>query len=238
MDISFESNLREWTADMTAFERQQLPFATVMALTATAQDVRAEHKSLLPVIFDRPTRFTMNSLQVTPATKFKLTAQVYFKYPHRGKHYLLPQVEGGSRPVKRFEHLLIQRGLMQHGEYAVPAKGAKLDGFGNLSAGTITQILSQLSASSDAMQWETERSRKRNGKRRARYFVTPPDSRLPRGIWRQRGKAIEPVILFGSGVGYSSRYDFDGISLRSASVRFPLNFDIALYRAMGSARRV
>lgn len=235
MDLSFESNIREWTTWMTDVERNQIPFATASALTRTAKELQEHHRSLLPIIFDRPTRFTMNSLRVTPATKAQPIASVWFKDSSRShSHYLLPQVEGGGRPLKRFEKWLVNRGLMSASERAVPAKGLKLNAYGNISQGTIVQILSQLAISPDAHQWETARSRKRAGPQRARYFV--PKNGLPRGVWRRRGKKLEPVLIFVSGVGYQVRYRFFDISNDFANANFPRNFADALGRALATAR--
>ncbi|MBN9078531.1 MAG: hypothetical protein BGN87_00205 [Rhizobiales bacterium 65-79] len=236
MDISFETNIREWTAWMTDLERNQLPFATALALTNTANGLREYHRDLLPIIFDRPTRFTMNSLRVTPATKASPVASVWFKDSARAQsHYLLPQVEGGGRPLKRFEKWLVNRGLMSASERAVPAKGLRLDAYGNISAGTITQILSQLAASPDAHQWETARSRKRAGPQRARYFV-PRQPGLPRGVWRRQGKKLEPVLIFVSTVSYQARYHFFDLSNAYANAHFPRNFADAMARAIATAR--
>jgi hypothetical protein len=232
MDISFESNIRQWSAAMTSFEREQVPFATALALTNTAKDMRTYHQSLMPVIFDRPTRFTVNSLYYLSARKSDAvaTAGIYFKDSSRfRRHYLMPQVEGGSRPIKRFERWLIGRRIMRAGEFAVPAKGLKLDAYGNVPNGIITQILSQLQASPDAHQWETERSRKRAGKKRARYFV--PQRGLPRGIYRRSGNVVEPVFVFVGGVNYKVRYRFYDLSRDYAAQHFPKNFADAMERA-------
>jgi hypothetical protein len=235
MDLSFESNIREWTAALTDLERNQIPFTTALALTQTAKGLQEYHRDLLPIIFDRPTRFTMNSLRVTPATKAIPVASVWFKDSTRAQsHYLLPQVEGGGRPLKRFEKWLVNRGLMSAGERAVPAKGLRLDAYGNISAGTITQILSQLAISPDAHQWETARSRKRAGARRARYFL--PKNGLPRGVWRQMGKRLEPVLIFVSTVNYQSRYRFFDLSNDYANAHFPRNFVDAMARAVATTR--
>jgi hypothetical protein len=244
MDISFESNFAEWSKDLRGVEREQIPYATFLALNDTAEDVRAEHVRLLPLVFDRPTRYTMNSLLITYARRFAgrefvLKAGVFFKESNRqkyGKHYLMPSVQGGGRPHKRFEYWLIQKGIMSADEYAVPARGVKLDSFGNLSAGTIVQILSQLEATSDATQWQTKRSKKRAGSTRTVYFVAPPNSGWKRGIFRRNGRRIEPVLLFLKDVRYDVRYQFFDISRRVAEARLPVNFQDALAKALASAQ--
>lgn len=238
-DISFESNLRDWTASLTDVQLRQLPFATALALNLTAGDVRNTHKGLLPQIFDRPTRFTLNSLYYVGVSKRsnEMVSTVRFKDSSRSRaHYLMPQVEGGARPHKRFEKWLINRGIMTSDEFAVPAKGVKLDSSGNLSAGTVTQILSQLNVSPDAMQWETEKSRKRAGASRSRYFVPREGSKLKRGVWMRKGKTISPVLIFVTGTNYQIRYRFYDISAREASARFPIRFEEAMIKALATAR--
>ncbi|MBX9456142.1 MAG: hypothetical protein KL863_09025 [Rhizobium sp.] len=238
MDISLESNLAEWTKDLREHQREHVPFATALALTWTANDMKAEHARLLPLVFDRPTRFTMNSLQATPATKQRQRSSVFFRESNThkyGRHYLMPQVQGGTRPHKRFEYWLIRKGIMASDEFAVPARGSKLDSFGNISSGTIVQILSQLEAGPDATQWQTARSKKRAGPSRSVYFVAPDNAGWKRGIWRRSGKRIEPVLLFLKNIRYEQRYAFFEISRQVAVARLPQNFRDALARALASA---
>lgn len=235
--ISFESNINAWLRDMQEYKRQ-VPFATMVALNRTAQDTREHHIALLPVIFDRPTRYTINSLRVIPARKESLVARIEFKERNRSrKHFLVPQVEGGGRPHKAFEGWLIARGLMLPSEYAVPAGGARIDAFGNMSPGQITQIISQLYASPDAMQWVTPRSKKRARGKRGIYFVPKLGSSLKRGVWMRTGaRAITPVLLFVRAPGYTARYDFDGITERHAAMVFPRHFGEAWTRALVNSR--
>ncbi|MGI0527279.1 hypothetical protein [Rhizobium giardinii] len=240
MEFQFQSNIAEWTRDLEDIYKRQIPFATAQALNDTVEDIRDHHRTILPVIFDRPTRYTMNSLRVLKADQRRdLVAGVYFKESNRnGSHYLMPQVEGGGRPRKRFEYWLIQRGIMASNEYAVPASGLKLDAYGNVSAGVITSILSQLAAGPDAFQWETARSKKRAGSSRSRYFVPQQGSSLRRGIWRRKGKnAIEPVFIFVTGVTYRARYAFHEISMSRAQEWFPRNFELRLLAGIEDQRR-
>lgn len=234
LQYDIRSNIAEWSADLDANVARQVPFATAVALTRTARDVREKHQALMPVIFDRPTRFTLNALQVTPATKQTQVASVWFKQPNRMRqHYLVPQVEGGGRRHKAFEKWLIGAGLMQSSEFAVPASGIKLDANGNMSQGMIVQILSQLKASPDATQWETRASRKRAGTSRYRYFVPKPGSGLARGIWRKTSKnRMQPVLIFVSAVKYEKRYPFGQISTDAAEAAFPKRFDEAMLAAI------
>ncbi len=236
--ISFENNIREWTRELEGVQRQ-VPFAASLALNETAKDTRARHKELLPVIFDRPTRFTLNYLQVVPSRKETLVARLEAKdFRNKREHYLAPSVQGGRRNHKGFEKWLIARGLMRPSEFAVPAGGGRFNSFGNMSPGQITQILSQLAASPDATQHETVKSRKRAGSKRGRYFVPQPGSVLARGVWVRNGaRAVKPVLLFVGAPAYRARYDFDGITERHARLVFPRFFEMALERAIATSGR-
>ncbi len=234
--ISFESNIQDWLSRLSDVERKQVPFATVMALTETAMNVR------MSTCWCCPSSLTADALHAEQpegdAGKqiHDALQRVLQDFRNTDRHYLLPQVHGGVRPIKRFEHWLIRRGLMKSDEFAVPAKGMKLNAFGNISPGVITQILSQLAAGPDATQWETKTSRKRQAQTRARYFVPRDGSKLPRGIWRRTDKRIEPVLLFVGSVSYTARYQFCEISNRVASTRMQSNFDLAMARALVTAR--
>lgn len=96
-------------ADVTFITRQlgiaekQIPFLTAYALTKTAQDIKDAEYKLIGQVFDRPTRFTLNSLFVRPATKSNLVASVEFKEGFGSVpawRYLGPHVDGGGRQKK------------------------------------------------------------------------------------------------------------------------------------------
>jgi hypothetical protein len=231
MEFNITSNIADWTKELEQVYQRQIPFATATALNATVDDLKAHHQTILPAIFDRPTRWTINSLQRQKATsRGSLEAGISFKYaPGHRKHYLVPQVVGGARPHKPFEKWLIARGIMMQSEYAVPTSGARLNVNGNMSQGMIVQILSQLAAGPEASLWETAKSRKRAGASRQRYFVPQASSSLKRGVWQRTGKRqIKPVLLFVSAPTYAKRYAFYDISRERSDFLFPRYFELAM----------
>jgi hypothetical protein len=152
--------------------------------------VMPEIKAAISEAFDRPTPYTLNS------TKFEITSTnppiitIYLRQPDRmGRHYLTAQVEGGERAAKGFERAL---GI----GYLMPASGAKLNKYGNISPGQLRQILSVL-GNKGAGGYSfalTSKSSKRNKKQRD-YFQVPDgdDPGLHPGIWRRKaiGKAVK-----------------------------------------------
>lgn len=210
------------------FQQRQVPFVTAYALTKTAQDIREEERRVMAEVFDRPTRFTLNSLFVRPATKANLSAEVYFKEGFGSVpawRYLGPQVEGGPRRHKSFERALIRAGVMRADEFAVPGAGVNLDQHGNMRGGEITRILSQLNASPDPTQNIGARGPRRRSRRNAgRYFLLRGRG-APDGIYhRGSGREIKPVLIFVRSPQYSKRFPFYETARRVFDQRFAARF--------------
>jgi hypothetical protein len=156
--------------------------------------------------------------------------------------YLLPEIAGGARNMKRFERRLQLMGILPPGMFAVPGDGAKLDGYGNIPASTIEQILSALGAAEIYSGYTANRtptSRKRKGRRIAEYFVGSPGG-APLGIYQRfgfaHGSAVKPVLIFVRQPVYRPRYDFQEIAAKVVRDQFPRQFSEAYQRAVATAR--
>jgi hypothetical protein len=130
--LDIRTNFDQVEAALNIAQRQ-VPFALARAMNLTGRDVIGAERDEMSSVFDRPTPFTLNSLRLRPATKQELVAVVELRDSNRPNHYILPQIHGGPRLQKRFEQLLVQRGVMKADERAVPALGAELDSYGNMS---------------------------------------------------------------------------------------------------------
>lgn len=166
--------------------------AAVVALTKTGQAIKKEVQREMTARFDKPGRYTLNSLQLDPATKARREARVWFKEPGRmQQHYLVPQVEGGPRKLKGFE-----RGIGL-GELT-PAMGARMTGAGNVSPGQIRQIMSVLGKAETSAGYSanlTARSARRNLKPRDYVVIRHRHGRLLPGIHQR----------FQTGAGFGAK---------------------------------
>jgi hypothetical protein len=180
MQIKIGSNFEDVRRQF-AHMAKQVNFAGAVALTRTAVDVKAEIVRQLPRIINNPTRYTMNSLRVSKATRQKLFAEVWFKGADAGDpkaplHYLNALITGGKRRTKRFEGRLIMHGKLKRGERLVPipkpAGGAEMDAHGNVNTGQITKILSQLKTAVVQGDYSNASDSKRSAAKRAveQYF--------------------------------------------------------------------
>ncbi len=166
--------------------------AAVVALTKTGQAIKKEMQREMKALFDKPVKYTLNSLQLDPATKARPEARVGFKSPDRmQQHYLVPQVEGGPRKLKGFE-----RGVGL-GELT-PAMGARMTQAGNVSPGQIRQIMSVLGKAETSAGYSanlTARSGRRNLSPRDYVVLHHPHGRLFPGIYQR----------FQTGTGFGAR---------------------------------
>lgn len=241
LKISVQHNIKQLIAGLTNVQREQVPFATALALTRTAQVMKAAQITEMQRVFDRPTPFTLNSLFVYPATKKRLWASVYFKdFAPKGTpagKYLLPQVQGGGRRMKRTERALQRKGLLPSGMYVVPGKGAQLDAHGNMSSGQIVKILSYLQAfGEEGYVANRRRGSKGRGKRRAEHYFVAAPGNAPLGVWQRKGTGIVPVLIFVRPPTYRARYAFEAVGRRIIETHFGVEFGRALMQALATDR--
>ncbi len=173
--------------------------------------------------------------------------------------YLRAQIQGGGRRWKRFEVALMKRGILPRGWYAIPGKGARLDAYGNMSAGQIVQLMSWLQL------FATGRGERLAGRRlnttgaklakvregTANRFgvelvVSSPlqayrKGGLPPGIYSRQvnrrttrtagpPSPLLPVIVFVKSASYRARLDFFGELQRHTAQQLPLEVDRATAR--------
>jgi len=225
----------EWAA-MTA---KQIPFATAMALTRTAQDVKRAEIATMKQVFDRPTRYVLDALYVQPASKATLTAQVGFKdtfFTRAGSTdawtILGPHIEGGGRKMKKSEiHIF--------GNYYVPTKYAAsyLDSHGNLPGGLLYKIQGQLMVQTDPLNNATNSRRSQANRANMRFFI----QRMATGykaVMLRLGNSRDavPFLLEIPAPQYRKRFPYWDVADKTIRDRLPVNWDAAIQYAMGTTR--
>lgn len=235
------TGLQDRLAELTDLERNQLPYATALALTETAKKVKERLEGEMRAVFDRPTPYTLNSLRLFPATKQKLVARVWMKNEADkaapATKWLTPQVYGGGRDDKRSEKLLRAKGVLPEGKYIVPGRDAKLDGFGNIGRGQLQKIIAGLGAQQDKYSNSTD-SRRSIGNLK-RFFVMRR-GREAIGIGERTGSGrdkVKLVLAFVGRPGYRKEFDFFTIANQEAEDELQIQFELALARALATRRR-
>lgn len=211
--------------------------ACAVALTKAAKAIKADEVNEMKSVFDRPTRWTLNSLQLVPATKNDLTARVLVKdQPRMSQHYLVPQVEGGPRKLKGFE-----RGL--DNEEFVPGAGVKLNAAGNVPVSSIKKVLAGATKrrspeyvhikEKHGKLWPGVYQRIKTTKGFNRKTHRTAGRMIQRGRMRGRfasaiiARGLKPIMLEGrTGHKVKPLLDFYGVAHRTFNQRFePLFWD-------------
>lgn len=235
--------------------------AAVQALNWTAADAQVEVQNEMRKVFDRPTPYTIRGVGVWRAKAGDLVARVGLK-DGAGKgtpasRFLAPQVYGGERGMKRFEKALERIGALPSGWRVVPAQGAQMDAYGNMSRGQIVQILAALQAFGEqgykANMDAKGRARLARGSKRSYgrvYFVSHGrgwrhgtgswkhgrNQHLPAGVWMRQsgglGTALRPVLIFVKSTTYRPRLSFHKVVTDYARREFGTKFERAMRRQL------
>lgn len=234
MDGMFRVDPAPFVANIRDIHSNQVPFATALALTWTAQDIKKAERQEMEDIFDNPTSFTLNSLYVTRATKQRQFARVWFKdYVPKGTpsaEYLQAQVKGGDRRQKRYEVALAARGVIGAGRVTAPGAGARLNRAGNISQGQINRMLNSL----HAQRTDTTQHTVKRGNRH--FFVHRDSAGDVDTIYVRQGRKVKPFLHVFDAANYERRFRFYEIAEKVRDERFKHNFKRAWKRAMATRR--
>ena len=237
MEFEFDVKkaIRQVTKTVAKLEKRHIPFAARVAANVTVYKVKKRMDSEIGKVLDSPTWRTKTATRYKKATKSEPSAKVYLDdKTQKGTppyKYLGPQVRGGRRGVKAFERHLRRKKLMPGNKYAVPAKGAKLNKYGNITGGRHTKILSALRAG--------EKTQHRAGGKKTKFFSVRNHPTMPPGIYERYGRKqsqVRGVFMFVKKPTYKARLDFYGIAEKYAAHHFPREFAKAFREAVRTAR--
>jgi hypothetical protein len=198
--------------------KNQLPYATSVALNNVAFNVRKDLGQQTTKSFVNPTRYTQSAFRYTRSTKANLEAQVFADPTRR---YFPTQIQGGDRRGKLYEGFL--RGL---GNGAIPSGGRLvptslvINAAGNPKKNIFATIANKLSTSDQG----------------GVFIGTPKGSgRLPGVYRRSRGKLFAYFVHVDS-TRYEPRFPMERVGMDTAKRLFPSELNKALDRALNSAR--
>lgn len=253
MKLSIKTNFPEVAKALKNAEGQ-VPFATSVAINKAADKAKLAVQKNMRQVFDRPTPFVINSLRLKRSTKQNLTAELQFKDKNSAESsrtMVLPHVDGGSRRYNAMEARLRGIGVLPDGWNAVPGAGAKLDSYGNMSRGQISQMLNLLGAYKEAGYNKAnaatrERLAKGNAKKNIYgfvYWVNPVGTKrakhLQPGVYQRVttgfGSSLKPVVIFVKRAQYSKRLPFYQVAEEEFNRTFPEEFNVAMDYALRTA---
>lgn len=217
-DISIRAPIKDIQKTLSAFARQQIPYATALALTSLAKKVQAEETKALSQVFDRPTPFTLKAIGVKAARKSNLTATVFVK--DIAASYLAPYEFGGMRK--------------QNGRAMLNPKAAQTNQYGNLPKNLISRLKGRSDIFIGAIK--TKNGSVVNGVWQRPMATAPLAGR--KGLrGGNRTDHLKLLIRFTDTQPVKQHLGYRARAQRVVNAHFNAEFSAALAVAMASARR-
>ncbi len=231
MQITVKHNFDAVLKTMQA-QRKQVAFAAAVALTRTANLIKAALPAELERVLDKPTPFTKRGIYLKAARRDTLTAEVGFMT--RQAAYLRLQLEGGTRAPTA-------RGIRLPGN-------VQLNAFGNIPRGLTDKLKAAakdgtLGSAVSRRLGVSAKDRRKGAAPIKLFYGKPAGSRwaeAPVGIYRRiagkPGKLV-PVILFeDTPAKYTKRLDLMKFARPIVDREFSKQFDRALREALATAK--
>ena len=246
--LSIKNDFKALETRMAALARDLPQHGARVALTRTVTTARRDAMEEIRRVFDRPTPFTVNSVRYDMSTKDNPEARVYISDDAaKGlspRKYLLPEIEGGGRNMKRSERALVNAGLMGSGQRMMPGRDLELNQYGNIPGGKMVSILSKLSAFGQVGYRAnvSDRTKKRLKRLKLASRRGANDASGARvyggtdvfvahakrggealGVWQVIGPGeVRPILAFVDQTPqYRSRFNFHGTVAKSAAAHWP-----------------
>lgn len=185
------------------------------ALTRAAVAGRDAVQGAMRTAFDRPTQYTLSSVRYSPASAERLESAVFISTDTKARDpspavVLKPQVEGGRRGFKGLELALRTTGVLPPGWYVTPGAGARLDAYGNVSRGLITQVLAQIRRQAQAGPRDARRIARTVKSAGGTFFAIKPGGTRPPGVYiaDMVGRNVTPIFIFVNRATYRRALPF------------------------------
>jgi hypothetical protein len=217
----------------------ELPKALERAQNKMIYQVWHAEKDQMRKDIDRPTPFSINSLQykkVGPPKPLELNtdgAAVYMANAFKAGNkvgpdeYLGVQILGGlAAGPKRSERIMQARGWMPQGTTWVPASGVSLNQYGNISGGLMSAMLTNLGAN--------PYGNKKDPKKEKTLFVLIGQPGREEGVFRLVGREWRPFLWFVKRPTYRARYTFHERGASEIGAQYPAILSEALAEALNS----
>lgn len=232
MQLRVKVDLSQLKKGLKDVRQKQIPYATALALTATAGHVGKAWQEEMERKLDRPTPFTVNSVAVIPARKSSPTATVLLK--DVAAAYLEPFVDGGK-------HFLGgKKGLLT-------PKNVPLNQYGNLTKNKIAQLKAKQNVFVGAVKLKSGQvvngvwqRGSRGGRRKSGY-----GSKGSRHVKHNEGLGLtgynnraplKLLVRFSDPQAVTQHLDFMGRAEKAILEHFEPEFVKAFAKAMASAK--
>ena len=207
------------------------------ALSDTVDDLLLVEKMEMKRAFDNPRPYTVNSLfgkypssRGVGVINAGIAAREFAGKGTPAYKYLMPNIKGGKRRLKRSEKGLQAMGILPDGVMTIQGRNFARDSYGDIPGGQYTRMLAELGVVANggaglASQTGSKGQKKPRKNPNTQFFVMKRrKGDRPFAIAERRGKQINIMLVFQTEVPYKKRYDFYGIGKATILERYPKHF--------------
>lgn len=215
VDATGISKAKLFVAEM----KNQLPFATSVALNQTARQVQLSLRDKAPQAFSNPVPYTLSAFRYNKSTKASLVAEVY---ADPSRKYFPTEVFGGQRRVKKYEAFLrgLSNGALPSGGKLLPTNTIR-NAAGNPKKSVFSLIQSRLSTTDQGG-----------------FFIgTPKGGDREAGVYRRSRGKLHAYFVHIDEPNYQPRFLMEQYGSDVVRRTFADNFNDAIDRALASSKR-
>lgn len=242
MSLSVKDNADQL---LVALEAKGRRMADVLkfAINDTVDDMVKGQRIEMRRVFDNPRPYTLNALFPKYVGKRGGILQAGIAFRETGVKgtpaykYLMPNIKGTQRRMKRSEKGLQALGLLQANYQTVMGDNFERDQYGDISGGQYTRMLAELGASGDGLQGAKSQRNPRTKGDRKFIPMRRKDGRLF-AIAERRGDQLVMMLVVTGMRTYKPRYDFYGLASRQVQYSLPKHFNRIFNRMMGGGGAV
>lgn len=206
-----------------------------------ARAVWAAEKDQMRSDLDRPTPWSVGALRYRKTVSATEGSSVFMSDAfHAGQKvdqddWLGVQIMGGQTAgPRRSEKKLQNAGILPPGKVWVPAKGVRLNRYGNIDGGIISRILMDLQLGTVKNRDGTSHTLTT----RTKNFALFGPKNNPIGVLAKIGDSWFPYLFFVDRATYEPKYDFYGRGEREAQEKWKAIYDEQVQKAMEKAARL
>lgn len=206
------------------------------ALSDTVDDLLLVEKMEMKRAFDNPRPYTVNALfGKYPSSagvgimRAGIAAREFGAKGTPAYKYLLPNIDGRPRNLKRSEKGLQAIGVLPAGSFTVQGRNFAKDAYGDIPGGQYTRMLAELGVVSNsgaglaALTGSKGQAKPRKNKNTQFFVMRRKDGRAF-AIAENKSGAKTIMLVFTSTPKYKPRYDFYGIGKATILERYPKHF--------------
>lgn len=197
--------------------KNQLPFATSLALNQTARDVQQALKQETTQSFANPVPYTRNAFRYNKSSKASLVAEVFADPTRR---YFPTEIFGGQRRIKKYEGFIrgLAQGSLPPGKL-VPTSQV-INAAGNPKRNIFSIIQSKLSTTDPG----------------GVFIGTPKGSNRTAGVYRRSRERLFAYFVVADEPSYKPLFPMERVGQATASRVFTSHLSAAIDRAVASRR--